>query len=350
MEKQKPNQTPLELGQSVLDSLYELNRKKFERDNKDLHALFNHIPVPSYKTLSESKNAVLSSILDINNLIDAISYSESISTRAKLNKVKTIINTKPSPSDGKLYYYTDFDTFVNKIVEVGNNKSKRLSLLAGHCEYMNDKAEFQLGYELLCNNDNIQESTKHTINQRKDSTPFIIAFSLAKDSLPMWNLYGNRAGGVMLAFDFTYLDRTYKGNIKSCIYNDSDAYKILLDFLLNTKKYESKDSSPKDISIFNDAVTLFPFLVKNKAFSYEQEVRIFNIPWPEDKSEPQIFIRRHNLLCPYTKIFFPPEALREIWLSPREDFALTQQSMRWFLQQHDLNHVEIKQSEIPYRD
>lgn len=349
MAKQNPDQTQLEFGQSVLDAIYELGRKRFEQDHKNIYKLFDSTPVSLYKTISESKDAALSNILDINNFIDAVSYSESISIRAKLHKVKTIIKDKPLPSEGKLYYYTDFDTFINKIVEEGNNKSKRLSLLAGHCEYMNDKAEFQLGYDLLCNNENIQESTKHTISQRRDSTPFIIAFSLAKDSLPMWNLYGNRAGGVMLAFDFAYLDKTYNGNIKSCIYNDSDAYKILLDFLLNTKKYESENPSSKNISIFNEAVALFPFLVKNKAFSYEQEVRIFNIPWPEDRTEPQIFIRRHNLLCPYTKIFFPSEALCEIWLSPREDFALTQQSMRWFLQQHDLSHVEIKQSEIPYR-
>lgn len=33
-------------------------------------------------------------------------------------------------------------------------------------------------------------------------------------ALPMWNMYGNRAVGVMLGFDFAYLDRTYKKQYK----------------------------------------------------------------------------------------------------------------------------------------
>lgn len=249
MEKQNPDSKWSELEQSVHKALLELNKEKLERNNKYLRTIIEQVPAVDNKTITEAYDAALRKVLSIDNIKDAVSYSESISIKTKLKKVKSVINAKPEPADGKLYYYTDFDTFVNKIVEVNGNKSKKLSLLAGHCEYMNDKDEFKSGYDLLCDNDNIQESTKDTINRQKESTPFIIAFSLAKDSLPMWNMYGNRAGGVMLGFDFDYLDRTYKNNIKSCIYKDSDAYKILLDFLFN-KKSTMKQILHQEVSLF----------------------------------------------------------------------------------------------------
>lgn len=273
--------------------------------------------------------------------------------KEKIESVNESLVDAPCNTENRLYYYVDLSVFINCIVEKSELIDRKISLLAGHCDYMNDSSEFRIGHGVIKENKAINPSIAHNIEELKNLSPFMISFSKAKDSLPMWHLYAKDAGGVMLCFDMKKISALFKRKIKNVIYNNSKAYTAMCDYIVNTDKYLSKeiDSSTgeptnKAVETFQKALEWFPFITKTAYFEYEQEVRLSRIDWSD---KDMMYIPKHGLLCPYRKLYFPANFLKEIYLSPKLSSELTRQSLRKFLDQNSLSEVEIQTSQIPYR-
>lgn len=249
-------------------------------------------------------------------------------------------------------------------------KDKEICLWASNCEYMNDPDEVKTGYQFLNkiigsyldNKENLPYVSEYDYTI-KDKI-FITSFSTQNDSLPMSKMYGKDGKGIALGIDKEIITKVYKPLIYKCIYN-SDKHIREISQILKSKKI-TRDSNIYDseelkkglekiletaisgiIGVINDIVTTLAysiFLVKNKDYSYEDEIRLYTI------AEENIAFRcKNDLIIPYINVFLPKEALKEIWIGPTNDLNRTNKSLRTFLDAKGFNNVKIFKSNIHYR-
>ncbi len=217
-----------------------------------------------------------------------------------------------------LYYYTTMNTFINNII-----KKDEFVLWAGHVDYMKDKMEFEIGMKIirkLYNNHKIDKAYPLTIeNGIKESFPFQLSFSRAFDCYPMWKIYGHDELAVMLELDYKQIKKAYNFVMK-CIYKDSKDYKAVMKFLRGNTWFNNKE----EIWHFSQ---IFPFLVKDKHYSYEKEVRIF---WQSRKNNGEFkYSVVGNLVKPFKELHFSKDTLKGIVVGPcsKEQFELNLEAL-----------------------
>lgn len=297
-------------------------------------------------------------VVDIKKLVDLRSYTDGLATIP----------------DGleHVYHYTTIEALLNGIIVKNPLQSGQdICLWGTDATYLNDMTELKIGgaflKEILSKHflkfeDETEEDAEH------DDLPqsFVTSFSLQRDFLPMWSMYGKNGTGISLCFDVKYLQNEDKCELRKCIYLTNelrDKFETDLEgfepIFVSTEKFCFFLVILFILSLFGDggkalesSVTFMnPFLelaivLKHEAYLYENEYRLIK---SEPNSDNVKFRFWKNLAIPYIEQYFPKEALREIIVGPNTDMNRTIRSIKTFLRSTGFEHVVVSPSSVPYR-
>lgn len=258
--------------------------------------------------------------------------------------VNTFFKYEDLAKSDELYYYTDTSTLLNGIL-----RSKEICLWASRWSHLNDTQELINGIEAIKTiggPDNLTEALL-----KGNSLGHIISMSMAKDSLPMWNMYGNGGKGVMIVFDTKVLLNQYGGRIQPCIYSNSEYETAVKDKIVNPNDsfWSSLTYAQKLFVSFFQSM-YFVVLRKDYHYDYEKEVRVFGIGNPYYDNEKEISYRYgKDKIVPYVEEKIPQSALKEICFGPLAEYDLSKKALIEFLEKHNYKDVTITKSKIPYR-
>ena len=291
----------------------------------------------------------------------------------KLLPLKDYINSileKPNNSD--IYHYTTIEALYNGILRQNANPNEEICLRATSSIYLNDPQEIKIGLAFIENLLYGQNSGKKIFEKQSDiinvcSDYYITSFSKNGDSLPMWSMYAANATGISLRFEkeimnddcwvkCIYYNDKIQREVEEIIGNLGINYVIDVDFekwgllililLLNvlaTDK-ETRDSFVKYI----EPILKFTLSLKNPAYSYEEEVRLFGTSLDKDKDKIKHRFK-NNLIVPYIEQYVPKESLKEIIVGPNNDMERTIYSLEKYLKHIGFEHVKVTPSKVPYR-
>lgn len=254
-----------------------------------------------------------------------------------------------------LYHYTSIEALFNGILVKNNiQENKEVSLMATDSEFLNDPTEIELGAKVLSilpeinryfrfgdsDSEHIKKRFKHCC---------IISFSRSMDSLPMWSLYGKKGDGISLGFD---IDVIMKSGV--CVFPCFYDVKILKKFIKAIRKLSEDERIPDDAKCnslprkaFQDTLLyiILSRLIKDPAFEYEKEYR--HIALGDDSVN---FRYANNMIIPYKMVYLPKDALRQIIIGPNLEPERTKKSVQAYLAHLGFEHVEVKISDVPYRN
>ena len=271
-------------------------------------------------------------------------------------------------------------------------KNPNLTIWATHYAYMNDPTEFEFGIEICLplikeieEEDGVPEDEKiyPILNGTKELpkywgilefkhweyqgvlNPCMISFSQAKDSLHMWNMYGQNGNGLALCFDMDSMRRSKTNYLfDSCVYIGNDIpneYKEQIKQKIRgfyKNKYDlfrEMRSSPEMNEKYKIGLTFMvaPFIyagvasyLKHEAYKDEQEFRML-----VNERANFRFRERNGEIIPYREEKIPFEALQYILIGPTRDFKRTRNSILLLLGQKGIpwSPDKIIQSNVPYR-
>lgn len=262
-----------------------------------------------------------------------------------------------------IYHYTNIEALINGIFNlntVDSEKENDICLWATNCEYLNDPIDSYLGDILMHNNQEIKSFLKLDLKSLIDEfkSSYIISFSESKDCLPMWNMYGKNGKGIKLGFDFEKVicNRKYVDNFHKCVYENTDSYQNYCSMIIRKVKKIYDEGLPDGIDdgeLSKDAfiyglIHAFAIYIKSKSYEHEKEWRI-NIPTYKIDT-PIEFRYCSGILIPFTRLYFPKDTLKEIWIGPTNDMVRTEKSIKLYLESIGFDNVEIKKSNIPFRN
>lgn len=260
-----------------------------------------------------------------------------------------------------LYHYTSIDALLNGIIVNESKNNKDVCLWATHSEYLNDKTEIKYSRDIIIDeimkfqNGKYQEIFNY-YNDLVFEETFILSFSEAIDSIPMWSMYGKNGNGISLGFQFYEDDE----RIAECKYLNENEVTQEIQSKLNQMEL----SPPKVNELYSEQQLLIynelyykKFTIKPPSFKYEKEFRMFIDPSSTAEQQfgdfgphSQINFRiSNNMLIPYYKWYFPKQELSEIIIGPIENYTLAEKSLRLFLDKHGFSHTIIKKSACPLR-
>lgn len=292
----------------------------------------------------------------------------------------------------ELYHYTTGAGLLGMLKDYDAEKNPNLTIWATHYAYMNDPTEFEFGIEICLplikeieEEDGVPEDEKiyPILNGTKELpkywgilefkhweyqgvlNPCMISFSQAKDSLHMWNMYGQNGNGLALCFDMDSM-RRFKTNylFDSCVYIGNDIpneYKEQIKQKIRgfyKNKYDlfrEMRSSPEMNEKYKIGLTFMvaPFIyagvasyLKHEAYKDEQEFRML-----VNERANFRFRERNGEIIPYREEKIPFEALQYILIGPTRDFKRTRNSILLLLGQKGIpwSPDKIIQSNVPYR-
>lgn len=241
-----------------------------------------------------------------------------------------------------LYHYTTMEALVNGIIGLSRKTGKELCLRATHAQYLNDPTELKNGKD--CQRqiftkiaEKIDTSTNgDTFSTQLDkvyNNSFFISFSENDDSLPMWSMYGGNGQGIALEFATPIETDCHSKWLVKCEY---DATKMV------ERANEILSLDQKSGLLY---IALFPFILKDAAYSYEKEYRFAGfIP-----DMPTHYRHKGGLAIPYKEIYFSKDILTGIIIGPAANQKRVEDSLRNFLNAAGMEHVNIKCSSVPYR-
>lgn len=249
-----------------------------------------------------------------------------------------------------IYHYTSVDALFNGIlVKEAKSEDEAICLWATQYEYMNDATELQYGERIA--REIFTEKYPALIAMEKSCTQplpfnkdyFLISFSLANDSLPMWSMYGKNGNGIEMVFDSGKVIKklTY---LYPCYYNKKDADAMVsrfYDYLKESKLFTSTIASlARDGYILKHAKQV----IKDPAYEYEREVRFI-----KEFKEGIEYRFANNIIIPYVRQYLPMRALKKIIVGPNLDQQRVCKSIQRYIASLGFTEVEVLPSNVPYR-
>lgn len=297
-------------------------------------------------------------VVDLKRLVDLRSYTDGLVTIP----------------DGleHVCHYTTIEALLNGII-VKNplQLGQDICLWGTDATYLNDMTELKIGGRFLkeiLSKHFLKFDNETEVDGVHDDLPqsFVTSFSLQRDFLPMWSMYGKNGTGISLCFDVNYLQNKDKCELKKCIYLTDelrDQFETYLDgfepIFVSAKRFCFILVLLFIFSLFGDGgkavescmTFVNPFLelaivLKHEAYLYENEYRLIK---SEQNSDNVKFRIGKNLAIPYIEQYFPKEALREIIVGPNTDMNRTIRSIKTFLKSTGFEHVVVSPSSVPYR-
>ncbi|MFC2812644.1 MAG: DUF2971 domain-containing protein [Prevotella conceptionensis] len=261
---------------------------------------------------------------------------------------------------------------------------------------MNDSQEFIHGYNVVLDwlkkyeeeqgikenrlseiwDNYLENHTKEEFNSlfieklyKEEHIPYVIAFSKNGDSLPLWSMYGVDGKGVSLGFqDYFLYIRDFKSTEDFKIKSESEIdvldvmyqnapnldelrtnalksqYKQYLEEANKNNREHLLRVQMKHLGIATIIVSPY---IKHPAYAFEEEKRLAIYKRDEDKVLYKIN-SKGNMIS-YIETPIPKKNLRSITIGPCVDFVSTKRVLEQQLDKHEFKNVEIRQSEIPYR-
>ena len=279
-----------------------------------------------------------------------------------------------------LYQYTSLNT-LKSIIEESIEDS--IELRATDIEYLNDQSEYKIALkiliQLLCDfEERLDEDNKKGILKYKNFElmdhlkekdfnikSFITSFTEEKDSLPMWNTYGNNSLGVAIGFDKSILKDSLNSSSKleECIYNKSLVTEKLKDDIAqiyNCLRFNDGSfgwTTGIGAPIFNAFRDLVP-VTKDDSYHYEKEWRV--ILKQDYECHKLKFQISNDILKPYLTFNIPKKAIKKIVIGPCSNFDLISKPLFMLLKKANIeaiicediveNKVNIIKSICPYRN
>ncbi|MDH4380077.1 MAG: DUF2971 domain-containing protein [Vampirovibrionales bacterium] len=314
------------------------------------------------------------------------------------------MTTEPATADDDdlIWHYTNAEGLYGII---GHEKQKNLVMHCTNVLFLNDSKEYYLTLEIVKNGlkekycDKPMGLRRNSISRmikkleelntelKEFFSPFIASFCEEGDKLSQWRGYC-LGGGYSLGFSKSSLqeiENDGKLQLNSVSYlTEIDSPPNFLDFfddfinsfetLVPDWDYDpvsiprgglmSFTNLPKNKSVeelndertqvwvmeltlstafYNGILELIPFY-KHLSFQEENEWRVIYT----DISDPK-FKHTNNILKPYKELEIPKAALKKIIIGPTNNAELCELGINMFLKDQDLEYVEVKRSEIPYR-
>ena len=260
---------------------------------------------------------------------------------------------------GKLLHYTKASTLKfllqnKKDTEKDENgESIFPKLRLNNAVYMNDPSEGKIFNDLSINN-----NIKRIISSNNEYYTYLTCFCSGeeKDKLPMWIHYGDRGNGICIVFreeffkdtslyKIQYLDpKNFKVNK---IYKTDDkktkAIKRELNEILKTlgKNKIKNSKNTMFLEITNIILNYVSYLFKDKAYSYEEEVRIIKL---RDYNEAKID-KQYDVPKLYIDFERPitSDMIDEIIVGPKGDFEAISAYAKY------VGIKKVSKSKIKYR-
>lgn len=292
-----------------------------------------------------------------------------------------------------MYHYTSLSTFQCLLDNISNNE---FIFHASSIYSMNDSQEFIHGYNVVLDwlkkyeeeqgikenrlseiwDNYLENHTKEEFNSlfieklyKEEHIPYVIAFSKNGDSLPLWSMYGVDGKGVSLGFqDYFLYIRDFKSTEDFKIKSESEIdvldvmyqnapnldelrtnalksqYKQYLEEANKNNREHLLRVQMKHLGIATIIVSPY---IKHPAYAFEEEKRLAIYKRDEDKVLYKIN-SKGNMIS-YIETPIPKKNLRSITIGPCVDFVSTKRVLEQQLDKHEFKNVEIRQSEIPYR-
>lgn len=254
-----------------------------------------------------------------------------------------------------LYQYTKMESLCEGILGRDRLQGKEINLRATSLGYMNDPYEMISGIRFATF---VLQNVFHVDNLLLDGiiseirrNIFVTCFSTERDSLPMWNMYGNNGHGVSLLFDAKSLCESYSEPPFRCVYDEGVRILRLLkkwqieSLAKKNSPYNTyKNLLPHGLSVQTAILTILMLIVKNKYYKHENEVRII----VNDDTTVK-FRNADNLIIPFKDHYLPKEALHEIIIGPCNDPIRTKESVEQYLLSLGMEHVLVSNSFVPYQ-
>lgn len=254
-------------------------------------------------------------------------------------------------NSSSVYYYTDINAFLNGIIVNSPKENKEICLWATKWSHFNDPSELKAGLELFTSN--MDKLTKDCFQKMVDNN-HSISFSLQKDYLPMWYMYGHYGNGIMLEFDRQKLFDKYNYRFLPCLYKDSTFFDDIISKFINFEYIDNFSALTQEEKVYMISLhtSLLISIIKNDYYQYENEVRIVGIGNKmgfdqEDKTE--FFRVRNGEPIPYVKEYFSKDFLKSVWLGPStQNKVLSKETIQSFLKSRGFD-VDVVCSPIPFR-
>ena len=293
-----------------------------------------------------------------------------------------------------MYHDTSLSTLQCLLDNISNNHE--FIFHASSIYSMNDPQEFIHGYNIVLDwlkkyeeeqgikenrlseiwDNYLENHTKEEFNSlfigklyKEEHIPYVIAFSKKGDSLPLWSMYGVDGKGVSLGFQENFLRIEKNKSIKDCKVELESKIGVLdvmyqnapnLDELLNNalewlyKKYLEEANKNEREHLLRvqmehlgiSTIIVSPY-IKHPAYAFEEEKRLAIYKRDEDKVLYKVN-PKGNMIS-YIETPIPKKNLRSITIGPCVDFVSTKRVLEQQLDKHEFKNVEIRQSEIPYR-
>lgn len=188
--------------------------------------------------------------------------------------------------------------------------------------------------------------------------PYIISFSLKRDFLPMWSMYGNNHKGVCLKFNIKKIVNIpfERSHFDFVSYDGDKEYNIMEDhFKLLYEMQAKKPNKPKTIEEKKEVLStcclcVSPF-IKSSDWSYEKEFRIvYNHNYePELDNDFRYGVSygiKMKRIQRYVEYPINSNALEEIIIGPLANYQVMEHIIRGELKECLLNSVTITPSSI----
>ena len=293
-----------------------------------------------------------------------------------------------------MYHYTSLSTLQCLLDNISNKHE--FIFHASSIYSMNDSQEFIHGYNIVLDwfkkyeeeqgikenrlseiwDNYLENHTKEEFNSlfieklyKEEHIPYVIAFSQNGDSLPLWSMYGVDGKGVSLGFyeNILRIKRNkriidYKIELESKIdvfdvmYQNAPnldelrtnalerQYKQYLEEANKNNREHLLRVQMKHLGIATIIVSPY---IKHPAYAFEEEKRLAVNKRDEDKVLYKIN-SKGNMIS-YIEIPIPKRNLQSITIGPCVDFVSTKRVLEQQLDKREIKNVEIRQSEIPYR-
>lgn len=278
----KLNKSGNEKNKNTDDNNYILNKIKLTDNILNKRKLTNN--VLNKIQLTDNIVNLIDDILQ-NNESNVLPDEESINLIKLVNLCYYLmeeIRINPSDMNGQnIVHYTKAST-VQYLLKKDHSAQLRLN----NAVYMNDPEEGQILKKVLCQLDKNNELENLFKNEDVKNYTYLACFSPydKRDELPMWIHYGDGGKGVGLVFHNSFFDKTDLYKVQYIDVKDPDINKLnqnvqeKITAILNLlEKDKIKNTDNKEVKDYvNIILNYVSYLFKDKAYEYENEVRILN--------------------------------------------------------------------------
>lgn len=289
-----------------------------------------------------------------------------------------------------IYHYTSTEVLC-KLLGLCHHQGDKKSMMfwASSAYAMSDIMEMQNGYDFLrsfLNNyeESIPEEEKlcsfmansgdefFNGNEKdfflsKEKTPFVVSFSMDKDSYPMWELYGDKGKGVCLVFDENIIKedqdlKKLKINYHAVAYmkdnpienqtwlslgrmlrNEVRRGHFITDLLPNEK---TKEAFKK--LFLSEICPIISAFIKTDQYNFENEYRLLSIDDSEG-SNVHFRVSSHGYVIPYIDLPIPLSSLQKVIIGPNIISQLSVSNLEHMLRANG-SKAEIERSDFVYHN